>query len=74
MTSLELKEWITSLVQDIEFDYKGKHGSICPFSADNFSLCYDGEPHNFDNVADLMAAKVICGKSLNDISTELDFW
>lgn len=68
-----MREWITSLVDDIEFDYKGKHGSVCPFSADNFSLCYDGEPHNFTNVDDLMLAKVIGGKSLSDISAELNF-
>lgn len=31
MTAPELRAWIDSLTQDIDFAYRGKFGSICPF-------------------------------------------
>ena len=30
----------------------------------------DGAPHNFNNVDDLMSAKLVCGKPLDEISTD----
>lgn len=73
MSASELRNWILSLVQDIEFKYDGIHGVISPTSETELNLFFHGENFYYDNVDDLMAAKVIGGKSLNDISTELDF-
>ena len=73
MSASELRNWILSLVQDIEFKYKGIHGVISPTSETELNLFFHDENFYYDDINDLMAAKVICGKSLNDISTELDF-
>ena len=42
MTAPELRAWIDSLTQDIDFAYRGKSGSICPFHREDIALCYDG--------------------------------
>ena len=42
MTAPELRAWIDSLTQDIDFAYHGKFGSICPFHREDIALCYDG--------------------------------
>ena len=42
MTAPELRAWIDSLTQDIDFAYRGKFGSICPFHREDIALCYDG--------------------------------
>lgn len=73
MGASELRDWILSLVQDIEFEYKGIHGVISPTSEMELNLFFYDENFYYNNVDDLMSAKVICGKSLNDISAELDF-
>lgn len=73
MSARELRDWILSLVQDIEFNYEGIHGVISPTSETELNLFFNDENFYYDNINDLMSAKVICGKSLNDISTELDF-
>ena len=40
MTAPELRAWIDSLTQDIDFAYHGKFGSICPFHREDIALCY----------------------------------
>ncbi len=42
MTATELRAWIDSLTQDIDFSYRGRYGSICPFHREDIALCYDG--------------------------------
>lgn len=68
-----LYEWIDSLTQDIDFRYRGKGGSICPFSRDNISLCFNGKDVTVRSVSDAMSTKFIEGNSLNDLCEVLDF-
>lgn len=74
MKSDKLKKWILSLTDDIEFDYLGIHGSICPFSADNIAVCYGENIKEYNNIEDVMKDEFWNGKSLLEISTELDYY
>ncbi len=71
MNSLELKKWIDSLLQDIEFSYLGKDGAICPFSRDNISVIYDGVNKDYTSIDDVMSDPFYNGNCLNDISEDL---
>ena len=58
MTAPELRAWIDSLTQDIDFAYRGKFGSICPFHREDIALCYDGyavDAHSVDEAMTLPA-------------------
>ena len=68
MKSNDLKKLILSLEQDIEFTYNGKFGSICPFSANEISVAFDGNIKEYDNIDDVMQDKFFDGESLNEIS------
>ena len=72
MKAQDLRDWIDSLTQDIEFEYCGKPGSICPFSHQNISLCYDGEEVTVSSIDAAMNEPFIQGKSLADVCEELD--
>ena len=50
MKASDLRAWIDSLTQDIDFSYDGKDGSICPISRTNISLCYDGNAVDVQSV------------------------
>ena len=61
MTAPELRAWIDSLTQDIDFAYRGKFGSICPFHREDIALCYDGyavDAHSVDEAMALPQPKV----------------
>ena len=73
MKAQELKSWILSCVQDIEFLYQGRHGAICTFSENDFVAGFDRESHSYDNVESLMADKIFNGMSLNQIAEKLEF-
>lgn len=73
MKAEELKKWILSLEQDIEFEYKGIIGSICPFSKNDISLSFLDICKDYEDVDELMEDKIINGKSLNELSEELIF-
>ena len=72
MSAQDLYEYIDSLYQDIDFMYKGKCGSICPFSRNDISLCYDGKEITVDSVDKAMQTPFISGFSLSEICEELD--
>lgn len=69
----ELYKLIDSLNQDIDFQYHGKSGSICPFTRKNISLCFDGDEMTAQSVPDAMSAQFIDGHSLNDLCEVLSF-
>ncbi len=69
----KLRDWILSLAQDIEFDYKGKHGVICPWNVHSFTMAYAGEDKDYTDIEDLMMDKVFNGMSLNQIAEKLEF-
>lgn len=68
-----LKEWISELTEDIEFRYRGEDGSICPISGKDIRLAYAGQTYEADSIEAAMAAKIFNGKSLNEISEQLNF-
>jgi hypothetical protein len=72
MTAEKLKKWILEFISDIDFEYKGVHGVICPFNEHSFCAGLDGVDKNYDNIDDLMNDKIYFGKSLNEIAGELD--
>lgn len=72
MKASDLRKWIDSLTQDIDFSYNGKNGSICPISRTNISLCYDGDTVDVQSVEAAMSTPFIDGKSLNDLCDKLD--
>lgn len=73
MKKEELYKWIDSLTQDIDFEYLGVSGSICPFSRLNISLCYGGKEQSFDSIDSLMNEPFFDGKSLTEICQEMNF-
>ena len=66
-------DWIDSLTDDIEFQYKGLWGVICPFTRSEISLCYNGHELTVDSVEKAMSTPFIAGHSLNELSTEIQF-
>ena len=72
MKASDLRDWIDSLTQDIDFSCNGKNGSICPISRTNISLCYDGNTVDVQSVDAAMSVPFIDGKSLNDLCEQLE--
>ena len=70
----ELEKLILSITEDIEFEYCGKHGAICPFSVDNIAMTFEKSDKTYSNIGDLMEDNVFYGKSLNDISEKLEIY
>lgn len=71
MSTKELFDWIDSLAQDIDFEYRGKSGSICPFSLSNILLCYDEEEATVHSVEAAMREPFIDGHSLEELAGDL---
>lgn len=71
LKAIELKALIDSLTQDIDFEYHGKQGSICPFSRADISLAYDGEELTVESVEAAMTSRFIEGRSLAEVCEEL---
>ena len=72
MKASDLRDWIDSLTQDIDFSYNGKSGSICPISRTDISLCYDGYAVDVQSVDAAMDVPVINGRSLHDLCEQLE--
>lgn len=72
MSISDLRSLIISLATDIEFRYKGVHGAICPYAEDDIGFVFDGVNIDYTSVDDLLADPVIMGKSLNEVSTEIE--
>ena len=74
MSSKELTELINSLTGDIEFDYKGKHGAVCPFSLTDIAISFGSESHDHTSIEDVMHDRIFDGKCLEDIASELTLY
>ena len=70
MKPKELASDIGSLMQDIEFQYKGVWGAICPFSRSNISVAYGEQEKTFDSVDAVMNEPFIDGKPIKEICEE----
>ena len=73
MNAKELYNWIDSCLQDIDFEYKGKLGSICPFNRADIALCYDGYAVDAHSVDEAMRLPFIEGKSLAQLCDDPAF-
>ena len=69
----DLKTWILSLTQDISFTYIGVSGSICPFTRQDISVSYGNDGKDYDNIEAVMTDPFIGGKSLSEISEQIQF-
>lgn len=67
MKAKDLRESIDDLLLDIEFEYKGVPGAICPFSRDDIAVKYGDSERTFDSVDALMNEPFIDGKPMKDI-------
>ena len=72
MKANELYDIIDSLTSDIDFEYAGKHGAVCPFSRTAISLSYGDEVHDHTSIADVMDDKIFDGKCLNEIADQIE--
>ena len=72
MNAQELRDWIDSLTDDIEFQYKGVWGSICPFSRENISVSYGDEERTFSSVDEVMNTPFVDGKPMKDICDKFE--
>ena len=71
MKAIDMKTLIAGLTQDIDFEYHGKHGAICPFSHSDISLSYDGKEITVESVELAMSTPFVDGKSLAEVCEEL---
>ena len=74
MTPEQLREEILSLTYDIQFEYKDVNGLIMPYSDDDFMLCYGDNSKSYTDIDDVMSDKFFDGKSLSEISQEVEFF
>ena len=72
MNAQDMRSLIDGLTQDIDFEYRGKHGVICPFSRADISLCYDGMEISADSVDKAMNTPFVLDQTLADMCTELE--
>lgn len=70
MKPKELFELIASFTQDVDFEYAGVPGSICPFQKDNIALSW-GDAQVNAALDSVMSVPFIMGKSLSEISPGL---
>lgn len=73
MSAKELRDWIDSLTDDIEFLYKGIWGSICPFNRNDISVSYGDDERTFYSIDDVMNEPFIDGKPLKNICEDCEF-
>ena len=73
MTPDKLRAEIDTGMYDMEFEYKGVHGAICPFSRTNISIAYGDEEKTLDSVDAVMNEPFFDGKSLSEICDGIEF-
>lgn len=72
MNSKSLKELIESLIQDITFEYNGKYACINPWNSKKFEVGFGEKIKTYNNIEDVMNDRFYDGKSLNEISNDID--
>lgn len=72
----ELREYALSLVDDIEFTWKGARGLIVPYNREKYILCFepDDPGTEFHNVDEMLNAPYMNGRSIAEVCGEIDFW
>lgn len=74
MTKKELYDYINSLAGDIDFEYQGIHGAVCPFSRTDIAISYGDIAKTYDDIETALNDKLFNGKSLNEIAEDLILW
>lgn len=74
MNIFELYEMIDSLAGDIEFDYEGIHGAVCPFNRTNIAISYGDEAQSHNCIEDVLNDRMFNGKCLKEIAEKLDIY
>lgn len=72
MNAEKLKKLILSLTQDIEFEYLGVQGCICPFQRDNISVAYGDMTKDYTDVDEMMNDPIFSGKSLTEVCGQIE--
>lgn len=67
MTAKKLQHEVDVNLRDIEFEYNGVSGAICPFSREDIAVKYGDMEHTFDSVDAFMNDPFIDGKPMKDI-------
>lgn len=67
MNAKELRDWIDSLTEDIEFNYNGVWGSICPFARDDISVSYGDKEQTFNSIDAVMNEPFIDNSPIKEI-------
>ncbi len=73
MNAEDLIDWIDSLTADIEFEYQGILGAICPYSRTDISFCYGDDDIKCSSIDEVMTTPFITGRPLKDICEEITF-
>lgn len=75
MTVAELKEYLAAGYTDYEFEYKGKHGSICPFNDGTGGflawVVYGKFTGEYSDIDELMNSPFLNGRTLTEVAAEL---
>lgn len=72
MSAKDLKDLILSLTQDVTFQYKGEYACINPWNSQKIEVGYGDKVKIYNNIDHVMKDKFYHGKSLEEISEELD--
>ena len=73
MKADDLKKWIDSLVQDIDFEFQDRQGCICPFARNDILLIFEADAIRVHSVEDAMNETFIDGHSLAELCSSPDF-
>ena len=72
MKAKNLKELILSLTQDVVFEHDGAVACINPWNEAKIEVGYDNKMKTYDNIDDVMYDPFYHGKSLQEISEQLN--
>lgn len=75
-TLAELRDYLLSLVNHVEFYWNGLHGFIDPFTREKyiFSFGEDDPGTEFRSVDELLNAPYMNGTSLAEVCDDVEFW
>ena len=72
MKPKNLKDLILSLTQDVVFEYDGAVACINPWNETKIEVGYDDKLKTYNNIDDVMNDPIYHGKSLQEISEQLN--
>lgn len=72
----ELREYLLSIVNHVDFTWRGKKGFIDPYTRGEYLFFFgeDDSGTEFHDVDEMLNAPYLDGHSLAQVCEELDFW